>query len=97
VEQGFHLPEDAKVAGKQWKPNANMAPLNSIFALNVLRVCQAHTPGAEQDKKIADAAAVFGIDVASTRGGWGYAIDRLYDTLSRDLSDLANVLRSVLR
>jgi hypothetical protein len=96
-ERGFYLPEDAKAVAKQWNPNANVAPLNSVFALNVLRICQAHTPSAEQDKKIATACAVFGIDVTSTHGGWGYAIDKLYDTLSRDLSELSKLLRSVLR
>jgi hypothetical protein len=66
--------------------------LNSLFALNGLRVCQAHTPSSGRDKDIARNAEVFGIDVASTASGWGYAIDALYDRLSSDLLAIAKLI-----
>jgi hypothetical protein len=96
ADQGYSLPEDADVAVHHWNPDAKIDALNSIFALNVLRVCAAHAPGAEQDRKIADAPAVFGIDMASTQAGWGHAIDQLYDGLTADLNKLADVPMSTM-
>lgn len=51
-----------------------------------------HVPGAEQDMKIANSAARFGIDVAAAPTGWGYAIDALYDGLAKDLDAIADML-----
>jgi hypothetical protein len=52
-------------------------------------------PGAEKDKKLADAVKVFGIDVASTMTGWGLAMDAMYDGLAEDLNVIAGILESV--
>jgi len=38
---------------------------------------------------------VFGIDVGTTAGGWGYAIDALYDGLIADLNSIAEQLRAI--
>lgn len=93
--QGHSLSEDADALVPQWKPTEALPELNSLFALNGLRVCQAHTPSKARDNDIARNVGVFGIDVASTASGWGYAIDAIYDRLAVDLSALAKLIEDV--
>lgn len=84
-EQGHTLTGDADAVVPQWNPKTELPALRKIFALNGLRISQAHTPSTEREEKIASAAAVFGIDILSMTSGWGSAIDTLYDRLSEDL------------
>lgn len=90
--QGHSLSEDADAVITSWNPIEALPELNSLFALNEFRVCQAHTPSSTRDKDIARNAVVFGIDIASTAYGWGYAIDALYDRLSSDLLAIAKLI-----
>ena len=92
TEHGHAFPSDADSAVRLWTPELRIAALDRVFALQSLRVCASHVPGAEQDKKIANSAARFGIDVAAAPTGWGYAIDALYDGLAKDLNAIADML-----
>lgn len=92
AEHGHSLTGDSEAVVRLWDTDQRLPILNKIFALNSLRTCQSHAPSAEDDRKIADAAEVFDIDVASTASGWGYAIDALYDGLIADLNSIADLL-----
>lgn len=94
-EHGHTLPDDADVVAGLWDAKTRLPFLRRSFALNSLRVCHAHASSRENDQKIADASAVFGIDVGTTAGGWGYAIDALYDGLIADLNSIAEQLRPI--
>lgn len=87
-DNGYDLPEDSDEVVRLWDANFQLPLLKKIFALNALRVTQAHAQSADSERKIADAAAVFGIDVMSTTSGWGFAIDALYDGLIQDLNSI---------
>jgi len=91
ASNGHAFPSDADSAVRLWTPELHIAALDRVFALQSLRVCASHVPGAEQDKKIAISAARFGIDVAAAPTGWGYAIDALYDGLAKDLDAIADM------
>ena len=91
-EHGYKLPDDADLVAGLWSAETRLPYLERLFALNSLRICQAHAPSGKNDQKIADAATVFGIDANSTVAGWGYAIDTLYDGLITDLNLIANML-----
>lgn len=91
-EHGYHLVADAQEVVKFWNADAKLGMLNAIFALNALRICAAHAPGLDQEQKIADASAVFGTDVTAMQGGWGRAIDNIYDLLAKDLVAIAGLL-----
>lgn len=93
-EQGHKVPDDADVVAGLWDTKIRLPFLQRVFALNALRICHAHAPSSENDKKIADAAAVFGIDAGSAATGWGYAIDALYDGLIADMNSIADQLVS---
>jgi hypothetical protein len=95
-EQGHALAEDADAVIPQWNTKTELPALRTLFALNGLRVGQAHTPGTERESKIASAAGVFGIDVTATASGWGCAIDALYDRLADDLFASACLIQDAL-
>ncbi|UCV19381.1 hypothetical protein [Ferribacterium limneticum] len=95
-EQGHALAEDADAVVPQWDPKSELPELRTLFALNGLRVCQAHTPGNERQVKIASSAGVFGIDVTATASGWGGAIDTLYDQLANDLLTSARLIEDAI-
>lgn len=91
-QHGFSLSEDVDAVIPHWNQKKALPELKTLFALNGLRVTHSHTPSNERDTKIAALAGVFGIDVTATVSGWGYAIDALYDELSKDLSEIAELL-----
>jgi hypothetical protein len=97
AEQGHRLPDDATAVAKLRNAEAKIPNLDSLFAMNRLRLCAAHAPSANQDKKIREAAAVFGIDPSAMAGGWGLAMDRMYERLTADLNALAAALGRVLK
>ncbi|MBK7956290.1 MAG: hypothetical protein IPK02_21390 [Candidatus Accumulibacter sp.] len=84
-EEGFHLLQDASLVVPKWQRTLELPSLVSLFAVQGLRIAQAHTPGSNRDASIASAASRLGIDVAAMAGGWGYAVDTMYDCLARDL------------
>lgn len=94
-EQGYDVWADAAAIVAIWDTKKLLPEMNRIFALNGLRVLAAHVPGAEKDKKLADGAMVFGIDVASTITGWGLAMDAMYDGLAADLNAVVAILEAV--
>jgi hypothetical protein len=94
-EHGYDIEKDAAAIAAIWDTKKLLPEMNRIFALNGLRVLAAHAAGAEKDKKLADGAMVFGIDVASTMTGWGFAMDAMYDGLAADLNAVAAILETV--
>lgn len=84
-EEGFHLLRDASLVVPKWQHTLELQSLVSLFAVQGLRVAQAHTPGSNRDASIASAASRLGIDVAAMAGGWGCAVDAMYDRLKSDL------------
>jgi hypothetical protein len=94
-EHGYEIEKDAAAIAAIWDTKKRLPEMNRIFALNGLRLLAAHLPGAEKDKKLADCAMVFVIDVASTMAGWGLAMDAMYDGLTADLNAVAEILEFV--
>lgn len=94
-EHGYDIGKDAAAIAAIWDTKKLLPEMNRIFALNGLRVLAAHAAGAEKDKKLADGAMVFGIDVASTITGWGFAMDAMYDGFAADLNAVAAILETV--
>lgn len=68
--------------------NISTTTFKKIFALNSLRVRQAHVSSNGYEQKIVETIAVFGIDIKTTTSGWGNAIDALYDGLIQDINSL---------
>jgi hypothetical protein len=66
-----------------------------LFALNVLRQADAHTSSSIDPKNQAAQLAVFGIDPDKYKGGWGLALDLVYDTTTESLRRATELLQSV--
>jgi hypothetical protein len=75
-----------------WDTTQIIPELKSLFAVNALRQQAAHTPSTARDFEIGKSLKVFGIGVAAQAGGWGYAIDTLYDQLTADLNKISALL-----
>lgn len=95
-EEGFHLLQDASLVVPKWQRTLELPSLVSLFAVQGLRIAQAHTPGSNRDASIASAASRLGIDVAAMAGGWGYAVDTMYDCLARDLEMTDHLLSATV-
>jgi len=97
TERGYSLVDDSDELVKLWDSNALLESLRSVFALNGLRICATHSPSREQDKKIASALAVFNVEEASTRTGWGSALDSVYERVANDLTAIATLIRGAIQ
>lgn len=93
-EQGHMFPVDTHSVAPSWDPESRIAPFDRVFALQALRDHASHAPSAHHDNEVAALAKRFGIDVATTATGWGYAIDALYDRIAEDLNSIAGILTS---
>lgn len=96
IDQGYTLEEDADLVVSKLDTKIELAVLRTIFALNGLRISQAHTPSSEREAKIAKDARLFDIDVTGMASGWGYAIDKLYDKLAEDLYGISQLITDAL-
>jgi hypothetical protein len=92
---GYSLVEEAESVIAGWNAHEELPEFRSLFALNGLRVCQAHTPGNEREAKIGAAAERLGVDIAAMATGWGYAIDAMYDRVAYDLASIARSIESI--
>ena len=66
--------------------------LDRLVALNELRQLSDHRAGSDAETKLTDALDAFGLDPASFAGGWGLALDALYDGVADTLEMVAATL-----
>jgi hypothetical protein len=93
VDSGFNLVEDSATIVADWT-TATPIPkeLDSIFALQVLRVSGAHNLSKDKREEYLAALKTFGITEKQCAGGWGLALDIVYDRLIVDLKTLNELL-----
>lgn len=66
--------------------------LDRLIALNELRQLSDHRTGSDAETKLTDALSAFGLDPASFAGGWGLALDAVYDGVAETLEEAAETL-----
>ncbi len=66
--------------------------LDRLIALNELRQLSDHRAGSDAKTKLIDALDAFGLDPASFGGGWGLALDGIYDGIAETLEMVAATL-----
>jgi hypothetical protein len=89
---GHRWPEDSMHVVAGWDKELRVPELRRLFAVNQLRQKAAHRTGAGFAASLAADLDVFAIRPAAQAGGWGRAIDTLYDGLSKDFNHLAALL-----
>lgn len=92
-QEGLDLISDGRQVCAKWDPVQKVGPLERLFALNILRTSDAHNPSTEAAEKISGALEAFKIEEAANRGGWGRAVDEIYDQTSGDLENIDQLIR----
>lgn len=91
-QAGFRWPEDASHFVKEWDKEVRLAPFRRLFAVNELRQKAAHRTGGDFAAALAKDLDAFGIIEAAQAGGWGKAVDTVYDLLIADINAIAELL-----
>lgn len=93
VDSGFNLIDDSQAIAVNWTPKTPvLKELESLFAVQTLRVSGAHNLSKEKRGEHLAALQVFGITEKQCAGGWGLAMDTIYDRLIADLIALNNLI-----
>jgi hypothetical protein len=94
--EGWGLISDAELVIKGWDKDTKFDFYKPFFALNVLRTIDAHGSPSVGDPMAQSAnLEVFGIDPNQFKAAGGLALDRVYDSLIKSLSDVTLLLKSV--
>jgi hypothetical protein len=93
IDSGFNLIEDSPAIAANWTPKMPVPKeLDSLFAVQVLRVSGAHNLSKEKRAEYLAALQVFGITEKQCVNGWGLAMDKIYDRLIADLKALNELI-----
>jgi len=90
MEPDFRPATNRKPLGQGCPPR----PIQPLFALYGLRQADAHTSSSTEAKTQASNLHTFGINPEKFKGGWGKALDLVYDSTAQSLRDAAKLLRS---
>jgi hypothetical protein len=91
----WNLTTDSALISAQWNKAAKLDCFGPLFALNGLRQADAHVSSSSDAKAQASNLKAFGIDPDKFKGGWGWALDIVFDSIAKALQDTASLLRSV--
>ena len=86
---------DAEEVVKNWDKDARLDFYKPIFALNGLRLADAHALSVGDPTAQASNLKVFDIEPDECKTGWGLALDRVYDEIAKSLQDATTLLQSV--
>lgn len=93
-ETGLDPVTDCTDLVSRYKATGDPSPCRLLFALNDLRMLDAHRPGKSFSSKLNNGLIAFEIDSASTASGYGPVIDQVYDKLSSELTQCADAFGS---
>jgi hypothetical protein len=86
---------DAKEVVNYWHKDARLDFYRPLFALNGLRLADAHALSVDDATAQASNLKVFDIEPDKFKTGWGLALDRVYDEITKSLQDATTLLHSV--
>lgn len=78
---GYRWPDDSSHFVKEWDKELRLDAFPRLFAVNQLRQKAAHRTGDGFAASLAKDLDTFGIVEAAQAGGWGKAVDTVYDRL----------------
>ncbi len=94
-KEHWSLIGDAEEVVKNWDKDARLDFYKPIFALNGLRLADAHVLSVGDPTAQASNLKVFDIEPDKSKTGWGLALDRVYDEIAKSLQDATAMLQSV--
>jgi len=94
-ESGLDINEQRSDIVARWDKDIRLSTLPPFFALIDLRNAAGHNLGSGEADKVRQALKTFEINESSTINGWGLALDTVYETLTANMIDIANLVREV--
>jgi hypothetical protein len=91
----WSLTDDAEEVVKNWDKDTRLEFYKPLFALNSLRLADAHALSVGDPMAQASNLMVFDIEPDKFKTGWGLALDRVYDEIAKSLHDATTLLQSV--
>jgi hypothetical protein len=92
TDAGLDLVADSAQIVSNWQADVKIDALKPLFAMLTLRTADAHKTSSSTPGEITKALEVFGIDETQCQGGWGQALDRIYDTIVSSLTTLDDLI-----
>jgi hypothetical protein len=89
---GFRWPDDSSSFVKEWDKDLRLDCFVRLFAVNQLRQKAAHRTGDDVAASLAKDLDGFAIVEVAQAGGWGHAVDTVYDRLIADIDVIAGLL-----
>jgi hypothetical protein len=89
---GFRWPDDSSSFVREWDKDLRLDCFVRLFAVNQLRQKAAHRSGDGVAASLAQNLDAFGIVEAAQAGGWGHAVDTVYDRLIADIDAISGLL-----
>lgn len=93
ADAGLSLERDSAEVVSRCDRTKLLPELRPLFALNELRQLGSHLAAGEE-AKLRHALAAFDLDLATMTGGWGNALDRVYDRVADALHFLAGLINA---
>jgi hypothetical protein len=94
-KEHWSLIGDAEEVVKNWDKDARLDFYKAIFALNGLRLADAHAISVGDPTAQAANLKVFDIESDKFKTGWGLALDHVYDKIAKSLQEATTLLQSV--
>ena len=96
-ESGLTLNSNGDEIVARWDPSLNVDALDALFALVELRNASGHRLGSDEERRVHDALEKLGIDESELIGGWGVAIDQVYEKVTASINELNSECLSLLQ
>ena len=91
-DEGLDLVSDCTHISSKWDATVVIPSVTPLFSLLALRTADAHKTSSSTPGKISDALNAFGIDEAQCLGGWGLALDQVYDKTASSLTAIDKLI-----
>src|SRR6266849_1432271 len=91
-DEGLDLISDRGQISPKWNASAILPNVTPLFELLTLRTMDAHKASSSDTAKLADALKVFDVDETQCVGGWGLALDRVYDKSASSLDAINSLI-----
>lgn len=93
-ESGLSILHNTQDIASRHDINSRLSIFESIFALIDLRNYKSHNPHKDSETKKKAALVVYEITENSMKTGWGLALDKVYDRLTKNMHEIAQILRN---
>ena len=93
-DSGLDFVTDRQLIVANWGTKTELAVLTPIFKLNGIRIMEAHSLSGGLSPELVEAFTALGIDPQQHIGGWGLALDSIFDKTIDSLKALHGLLQS---